>query len=138
MCGGAVSVRCCRCVVVESMRKPTLKKPNKKQRITSYLSAIHQSSMPSRERTPHFIFINPKEDPSTSLCGAWNRAIAQYFPSDPSPPFTIYEGTLNELDADLLRCDCIVSPANSYGIMDGGCATYSWQVKAQTLGLILH
>lgn len=92
---------------------------------------IHHHSMPSREDTPHFIFINPKsseyEDPSTSLCDAWNRAIAQYFPSDPSPPFTVYEGTLNELDADLLRCDCIVSPANSYGIMDGGCATYpSW------------
>jgi hypothetical protein len=80
--------------------------------------------MSSREDTPHFIFINPKpseyEDP-LALC-AWNRAIAQYFPSDANAPFSVYEGKLNELDADLLRCDCIVSPANSYGIMDGGCA----------------
>ena len=83
----------------------------------------------SREDTPHFIFINPKpseyDDPSTSLCDAWNRAIAEYFPSVANAPFSVYQGKLNELDADLLHCDCIVSPANSYGIMDGGCARYS-------------
>ena len=74
--------------------------------------------MSSRKDTPHFIFI----DPPTSLCDAWNRAIAEHFPSDANAPFSVHEGKLNELDADLLRCDCIVSPANSYGIMDGGCA----------------
>lgn len=98
------------------------------QAISGRAQGTSMSSSP-REDTPHFIFINPKpsgnEDPSTSLCAAWNRAIAQYYPSDLNAPFTVYEGTLNELDPDLLRCDCIVSPANSYGIMDGGCATHS-------------
>jgi len=93
------------------------------------IQALPEDSMSSRENTPHFIFINPKpseyDDPSTSLCDAWNRAIAEYFPSGANLPFSVYEGTLNELDADLLHCDCIVSPANSYGIMDGGCATCS-------------
>ena len=126
-----------------SKQKPTLNKE-----FPSYHLHHHQirqgpaMAMPSREDTPHFIFINPKpsvyEDPSTSLCNAWNRAIVQYFPSDPSPPFTVHEGELNKLDADLLRCDCIVSPANSYGIMDGGCATYSQLVEVRILGLIMH
>ena len=78
--------------------------------------------MSSGRDTPHFIFIDPHpSQDERSLCSAWNRAIAEYFPSEATPPFSVYEGTLNELDADLLRCDCIVSPANSYGIMDGGC-----------------
>lgn len=122
-------------LLVECMRKQARSQPSTKNSHLIFsisASRITQGpamAMPSKEDTPHFIFINPKpfvyEDPSTSLCDAWNRAIARYFPSDPSPPFTVHEGELNKLDADLLRCDCIVSPANSYGIMDGGCATYS-------------
>lgn len=114
-------------VVVECMRKQQPEaNPQDKERGLLIQARAQGTRM---ENTPHFIFINPKpsgnEDPSTSLCAAWNRAIAQYYPSDPNAPFTVYEGKLNELDADLLRCDCIVSPANSYGIMDGGCATHS-------------
>ncbi|KAF8971416.1 hypothetical protein BDZ97DRAFT_1753235 [Flammula alnicola] len=33
---------------------------------------------------------------------------------------SVFEGRLGEIEASSLQCDCIVSPANSYGIMDGG------------------
>ena len=116
--------------VVECMRKPSGSVEEQKQR-TQYcdqaisLSSLRltQEAMSSRRDTPHFIFIDPQPSQyENSLCNAWNRAVAEYFPSDANPPFSVYEGKLNQLDAGLLQCDCIVSPANSYGIMDGGCA----------------
>jgi hypothetical protein len=124
------------------MWKQTEANPGR-QRSQPYHPAItaitaKRTGMSSAEDTPHFIFINPKpSEYEGSLCVAWNRAIAQHFPSDPNAPFTVYEGKLNQLDADLLRCDCIVSPANSYGIMDGGCAAHSWRVELE-LVLISH
>ena len=35
-------------------------------------------------------------------------------------PISVLEGRLDEIEAEKLRCDCIVSPANAFGIMDGG------------------
>ena len=82
---------------------------------------------------PHFILINPKpEAPQTvlsklrtrtappSLCDEWNKAIKQHLNDETMNKFSVYEGTLESLPALDLACDCIVSPANSYGIMDGG------------------
>ncbi|KIM30695.1 hypothetical protein M408DRAFT_66006 [Serendipita vermifera MAFF 305830] len=72
--------------------------------------------------TAHFIFIEPKPEgkKQAPLIEAWNRAISLYFTNTENPPFTVLEGTLQKLDAAVLECDCMVSPANSFGIMDGG------------------
>lgn len=77
----------------------------------------------SNDSSTHFILIEPKPCRSNRealLVTEWKNAISLYFPMDPNPPFTVLEGKLHDLDANLLRCDCMVSPANSFGIMDGG------------------
>ncbi|KAG8811595.1 hypothetical protein FRC19_003712 [Serendipita sp. 401] len=79
----------------------------------------------------HFILIEPKWDEEDgyiedkgplTLIEAWNGAIQRYFPNVPasSLPFTVIEGRLEEIPAETIQCDCLVSPANSFGIMDGG------------------
>ena len=75
---------------------------------------------------PHFILIAPPPHaaakapvPAVSLCQAWTDTIIA-LPPELQTRFTVLEGTLSSLPADQLQCDCIVSPANSYGIMDGG------------------
>ncbi|KAH8999932.1 macro domain-like protein [Lactarius hatsudake] len=75
---------------------------------------------------PHFILIAPPPHAAVttpfskvSLCQAWRRAIST-LPPELQTRFTVLEGTLSGLPADQLQCDCIVSPANSFGIMDGG------------------
>lgn len=40
--------------------------------------------------------------------------------SNDAPTIQVTQGRLQDLDSESLRCDCIVSPANSFGIMDGG------------------
>jgi len=72
---------------------------------------------------PHFILIDRRPDPhypTPSVCDAWNRALEEYLDDEGKSHFTVIEGGLIELPAEQLKCDCIVSPANSYGIMDGG------------------
>ncbi|GBE81763.1 macro domain-like protein [Sparassis crispa] len=76
---------------------------------------------------PRFIFIAPEPrpprkagvKPKTSLCASWKQAIQEHLSTDESF-ITVIEGKFNGIDAEKLRCDCIVSPANSFGIMDGG------------------
>ena len=71
----------------------------------------------------HFILIEPKPYVKifqAPLITEWKRAITSHFPDDANPPFTVIQGKLLDLDAKLLECDCMVSPANSFGIMDGG------------------
>lgn len=65
---------------------------------------------------PHFIFL-ATESP---LIKAWKRAIKIYFGEDGDEQFSVQKGYLQDIDANLLRNDCMVSPANSYGLMDGG------------------
>ncbi|EIW76083.1 macro domain-like protein [Coniophora puteana RWD-64-598 SS2] len=55
--------------------------------------------------------------PSDSLCDAWRRAISSHFPDPTDCPFEVKECRLDDLD---IKFDCIMSPANSFGIMDGG------------------
>ena len=94
-------------------------------------SVSARATLTGASRIPHFVFIaRPHRDVPRreSLPDAWRRAITQYFPADgaeerPGPGeayFTVREGTLEELDPADVRNDCIVSPANSFGIMDGG------------------
>ncbi|KAF8502589.1 hypothetical protein F5888DRAFT_1607629 [Russula emetica] len=74
----------------------------------------------SDEELPHFILISPApRAESESLVKAWTQAITT-LPSNLQTHFTVLEGMLSSLPPDKLRCDCIVSPANSFGIMDGG------------------
>lgn len=71
---------------------------------------ILMSSPPSNERTLQ----------KPSLCDAWREAILEHFPDQTTSPFVVIEGKFKEIDPVQLQCDCIVSPANSYGIMGGG------------------
>ena len=99
-------------------------------------------------RVPHFVFLARPHRQGPSLADAWREAIARYFPSRTEDPnndqgrrdrservprlpkeayFTVYEGTLEEIldhnaepGQEHARIDCVVSPANSFGIMDGG------------------
>jgi hypothetical protein len=49
-------------------------------------------------------------DPKASLCHEWEKAFWQL-------PFVgVWHGVFQQID----WCDCLVSPANSYGLMDGG------------------
>jgi len=91
------------------------------------MASATASQLPAPEQPTHFILIEPKSENRNEapLVSAWKRAIAMYFPNEREPPFTVLEGKLEELDANLLECDCMVSPANSFGIMDGGWVTNS-------------
>ena len=64
------------------------------------------------------------EDRKPNLYEDWKRAMHEYIPDDwvhsHAVSVTVLQGRLGEIEADRLQCDCIVSPANSYGIMDGG------------------
>ena len=75
---------------------------------------------------PHFILVAPSPRttettpvPKEPLVKAWTRTIIT-LPPKLQPHFTVLEGRLSGLPADQLQCDCVVSPANSFGIMDGG------------------
>ena len=74
-------------------------------------------------QAPHLILIAPPRAVADSeppgLCNAWKAAIKEYF-GDGSQQFSVIEGKLGDIDPHLLQCECIVSPANSFGIMNGG------------------
>ncbi|KAF8165722.1 macro domain-like protein [Crassisporium funariophilum] len=57
-------------------------------------------------------------DPSNSLTEAWQSAFEQHGLTQHN--FAIINSTLQDLPEDLRTYDCIVSPANSYGRLDGG------------------
>ncbi|KAI0271252.1 macro domain-like protein [Gloeopeniophorella convolvens] len=76
---------------------------------------------------PNFVLIAPPPratvdtpTPPDTLCDAWLRAISSRLPEHLKPRFAVLEGTLSGLPVERLQCDCVVSPANSFGIMDGG------------------
>jgi len=53
-------------------------------------------------------------DPSEAVCEAWREQFA------PLPHVEIVQGLFENLSA----FDCMVSPANSFGIMDGGVSDF--------------
>ncbi|PIL22979.1 hypothetical protein GSI_15676 [Ganoderma sinense ZZ0214-1] len=95
-------------------------------RTATSLIHVHATSHRPLPRIPHFVFVaRAHRPPRPSLADAWRRAIQSYFPAGghlgPGEAYiTVCEGGLEELDPAEARNDCIVSPANSFGIMDGG------------------
>ncbi|KAH9940611.1 macro domain-like protein [Amylocystis lapponica] len=59
-------------------------------------------------------------DISSSLVDEWRRALAQHVPESIRDRITIVQSTLEDLTPPESQFDCIVSPANSYGRLDGG------------------
>lgn len=51
---------------------------------------------------------------------AWRSAIEETLPADIRDRFELVQSNLADLPSKKISCDCVVSPANSYGIMDGG------------------
>lgn len=64
------------------------------------------------------------EETKPNLYEEWKLAVKEYMPDDwkyaNDISISVFQGRLGEIDAARLQCDCIVSPANSYAIMDGG------------------
>ncbi|KZT09785.1 macro domain-like protein [Laetiporus sulphureus 93-53] len=69
--------------------------------------------------------MEPKRGPTTalSLYDAWKIQL-KLLSSKDQERFTILQSTLGELEPPHSYFDCIVSPANSYGLMDGGFDLY--------------
>lgn len=63
-----------------------------------------------------FIFL----DSSSALPPEWGRALRQHVPETFREQFIVIHGRLNQLSGPSSRFDCIVSPANSHGRLDGG------------------
>lgn len=61
---------------------------------------------------------DPKDPPELAI--AWDKAIQKYFQNIKKSPFEIIEAKTEEFDPKVAQVDCIVSPANSFGIMDNG------------------
>ncbi|TDL18457.1 macro domain-like protein [Rickenella mellea] len=59
-------------------------------------------------------------DISKPLIEEWQRAIAQHVPDRFQGNFSIVKSKLADLAAPHKQFDCIVSPANCYGRLDGG------------------
>jgi hypothetical protein len=68
----------------------------------------------------HFILVAPESVLPGGLTEEWRAAINETLPESLRSHFTIVEGRLGKVAAERLACDCVVSPANSFGIMDGG------------------
>ncbi|PVF95266.1 macro domain-like protein [Serendipita vermifera] len=71
----------------------------------------------------HYLFLEPRWSDDQSIpdmLSEWPTAIKKYFPDPKEAPFTVVEGFLGKVDNKILECECMVSPANSFGIMDGG------------------
>ena len=69
-----------------------------------------------------------------TLIPAWNKAISRYYSDRKAyAPFTVIQGELGKIRPSQIQCDCMVSPANSYGIMDGGYALFFFSVLHITL-----
>ncbi|KZP00930.1 macro domain-like protein, partial [Calocera viscosa TUFC12733] len=59
-------------------------------------------------------------DRSTDLLDAWKAAFEKYLPTALGDTFTLLQSDIRKAG----KFDCVVSPANSYGIMDGGIDLY--------------
>ncbi|KAI9058415.1 macro domain-like protein [Trametes sanguinea] len=92
---------------------------------------MSSSSYPEPDPTalPSIVLINapPRTNPITkepigpSLCGEWRNAIAE-LPPAVAERFTVKETRFDAaaIAREFGACHCVVSPANSFGIMDGG------------------
>ncbi len=88
---------------------------------------------PDPSTIPAFVLIAPppRTHPRTkvtapSLCAAWRDALAaDDVPAEVAARFVVKEAKLDPaaLAAEFGACACVVSPANAFGIMDGGCVS---------------
>ncbi|KAI6017964.1 hypothetical protein PISMIDRAFT_104116 [Pisolithus microcarpus 441] len=62
----------------------------------------------------------PSKDTQASLITEWQLAFAQHLQPNDLERFSFLERRLDRLKEAQVTFDCVVSPANSYGIMDGG------------------
>ncbi|KAH9917316.1 macro domain-like protein [Fomitopsis serialis] len=67
-------------------------------------------------------------DISEDLVKAWQRAFAQHVPDAARERFTIIHSTNEDLSFPADQFDCIVSPANSYGRLDG---SFDWYLAKE-------
>ncbi|KAJ8501937.1 hypothetical protein ONZ51_g304 [Trametes cubensis] len=79
---------------------------------------------PDASVLPSFVLIAPPprpRDTAPSLCDAWRAAFAD-LPSPVAARFAVKEARLDPqaIANEFGPCQCVVSPANSFGIMDGG------------------
>lgn len=70
-------------------------------------------------------------DTKGALCAEWKEAFSA-LPANVNVYFTFLQSSLDDLPSGHSEFDCAVSPANSYGIMDGGCAQ-CWADKLSSL-----
>ena len=59
-------------------------------------------------------------DCSPILIEEWRHAFKQHVPAKYRDKFSIIQSEMADLSPPYDQFDCIVSPANSYGRMDGG------------------
>lgn len=74
-----------------------------------------------------FVFMEPKGQSAKtrlSLVDEWRARIAELIAPADRERFSVVESTLQDLKPPHSHFDCVVSPANSYGIMDGGVDYY--------------
>jgi hypothetical protein len=88
-------------------------------------SQVEPAGITQAAKAPFFYLIEPLHTNGTraSLSTAWEAAITKYYGKGDEVnelPFKIVDGRLGSFDPSLAQCDCMVSPANSFGIMDGG------------------
>ncbi|KAI6039749.1 macro domain-like protein [Pisolithus marmoratus] len=62
----------------------------------------------------------PSSDAQPSLIKEWKLAFSEHLQPKDLERFSFLESRLDQLKEAHVTFDCIVSPANSYGIMDGG------------------
>jgi hypothetical protein len=58
-------------------------------------------------------------DFSENIVKAWDRAFAKHIPERLLPQIKTLQSALEHLPEEHVKFDCIVSPANSYGRLDG-------------------
>lgn len=59
---------------------------------------------------------------ATALHDAWQRAITEHLSPEDQNLITVLARPFEDMSGAEADFDCLVSPANSYGIMDGGYA----------------
>lgn len=73
-----------------------------------------------------FVFMSRKHNESfgRDLCEEWLKQIAEQLSPEEQKRIAVVQSSLQKLEPPYSHFDCIVSPANSYGIMDGGLVTF--------------
>ncbi|KAF8645906.1 hypothetical protein AX16_007492 [Volvariella volvacea WC 439] len=91
-----------------------------------FLASTPTSSTPAPYTIPHPRTLSQpqrhtlSQSQSQSLYEEWMEAIDDHFGDDDEIPITVISGRFGQIDPLLITADCVVSPGNSFGIMDEG------------------